>query len=99
ALSSPSLVATNTRAAACSSAVGLPVGAGLGDHAVTAPLAVTCARPGRAMPATCVNDPAMNQPPAPSGIIAVTSPSGRGSSPVAWPAAFTSVQPPVLGPT
>jgi hypothetical protein len=51
------------------------------------------------MPAMCVNVPAMNQPPAPSPAIAVTSPSSRGNSCVARPLTSTSVQPPVLGPT
>src|SRR6185436_5185998 len=78
ALSWPASVAMNTRAAACSSAVTAPVGAGEGAHAVTEPPDVMRANPARAMPATCVNVPAMYQPPAPSGIIAVTSPSSRG---------------------
>ena len=99
ALSSLASVATNTRDAECSRQVGDALGGGFGVHGATDPSARTWASSWCSMPATCVNVPPMNQPPAPSVTMAVTPPSRRGRSGVALPEPPTSVQPPVLGPT
>ena len=95
----PASVATNSRVPWCSRLVRLPGGTGFGVHAASEPSASTRAYPGRAMPATCVNVPPMNDPPEPSATVAVTSPSRRGSRVVACPPSSTSTHPPVFGPT
>jgi hypothetical protein len=71
-----------------------------GFHAATDWSASTCARLERTLAPTALNWPPMNQPPAPSGIAAMTVPLTRGK-PGAGISVFTSTgtPAPVTGPT